>query len=115
MPGIVINPIPTYIWVDGTTADWNTPSAWYGGKVPDGTVNALIGYDAYETITVSQDQSINVLTLNDIDAQFVVTNGATFSAYGGLIDTGNLSIIIRDGTLLIGGAAPTLDSMRLFG
>src|ERR1700760_3501103 len=110
MPNIV-----TYTWV-GTSGDWDTAGNWSGGVVPDGTANATIAGSATETVTVSANQAVNLLTLNDANATLSVTNGATLSAFGGLSDVAVKEIDIAGAVynapsvLLIGGGSQTLDN-----
>ena len=63
---------PTYTWVDGTTGDWGTGSNWSGEVVPDGNSNATIGGTGAETVTVSSNELVNLLTLSD-----AATSGST--------------------------------------
>jgi hypothetical protein len=76
----------TYTWVDGTSGDWGTAADWSGGVVANGTANATIAGTATDTVTVSSNQAVNLLTLNDANATLAVTNGATLSAFGGVSD-----------------------------
>jgi hypothetical protein len=73
-------PVITYTWIDGTTGDWGTASDWSGGVVPDGTSNAAIAGAGTETVTVSANQAVNLLTLNDANATLAVINGVVDTA-----------------------------------
>ena len=112
-------PPPTYTWVDGTSGDWGTGADWSGGVAPTGTTNATIAGTATETVTVSSNQAVNLLTLDDANATLAVTNGATLSAFGGISDLAVKEIDIAslagtgNGTLLIGGGSQTLDNATI--
>ena len=107
---VTISPPPTYRWLDGTTGDWGTASNWSGGITPDGTSNAVIGGSGTETVTVSANQAVNVLTLNDANATLVVNGG--LSVYGGLVLSAIHEIDVS-GTLLVGRGSQTLDNATI--
>src|SRR5438045_1883965 len=105
--------IITYTWIDGTSGDWGTASNWTEGVVPDGTSNATIAGTGTETVTVSANQAVNLLTLNDANATLAV-NVTTLSAYGGLSVLAVQEIdVYGTGTLLIGGGSQTLDNTTI--
>jgi hypothetical protein len=103
----------TCTWIVGTIGDWSTAADWSGGLVPDGTSNATIAGTGTETVTVSANQSVNLLTLNDANATLAVTSGATLSAYGGVSALAVKEIDVAQGTLLIGGGSQTLDNATI--
>jgi hypothetical protein len=102
-------PPPTFTWVDGTSGDWGTGSDWS----PNGLDNASISGTGTETVTVSTNEAVNALTLDDANATLSVTNGAQLSVYGGLTATAAQAIDVANGTLLIGGGSQTLDGFTL--
>jgi hypothetical protein len=82
---------------------------------PGGKSNATIGETGAETVTVSSNESVNLLTLSDAHATLEVTGGATFSVYGGVAVTAAQAIDVADGTLAIGGfGTQTLDNTTLY-
>jgi hypothetical protein len=87
-------------------------SDWSGNAVPDATTNATIAGTGTETVTVSANQSVNVLTLNDTNATLSV-NGATLSAFGGLSISAVHEIDVTSGELLIGGGSQIIDNSTL--
>src|SRR5262249_34294891 len=91
-------PPPIYTWLDCTIAEWATAGDWSGGVIPDGTTDATISGSGTETVTVSTNQSVNVLTLDDVNATVAVTNGGTLSAFGGIVDNAVHEIDITQGT-----------------
>ena len=106
-------PPPTYVWTEGESGDWGTASDWSGGVVPDGTSNATIAGTGTETVTVSGNQATNILTLDNANATLAVTNGATLSAYGGLVASAVHEVDVTSGTLLVGGGSQTLDNATI--
>src|SRR5262249_15897826 len=96
-------PPPTFTWKAGPPGDWAKRSNWARGRGPDGPSNAKITGTATETVTVSQDESVNALTLGDAHATIAVTQGATLSVYGDFIVAAVHSIDISDGALYLGG------------
>ncbi|WP_167528912.1 beta strand repeat-containing protein, partial [Bradyrhizobium macuxiense] len=103
----------TYTWIDGTTGDWGTAANWSGGVVPDGTTNATIAGTGTETVTVSSNQSVNLLTLDDPNATLSVTGNAYLSAYGGLSASAVHEIDVTQGTLLLGGGSQGIDNTTI--
>jgi hypothetical protein len=106
-------PPPTFTWADGTSGDWGTGSDWSPNGVPNGTNNASISGVGTETVTVSTNEAVNALMLDDANATLSVTNGAQLSVYGGLTATAAQAIDVANGTLLIGGGSQTLDGFTL--
>jgi hypothetical protein len=106
-------PPPTSTWIDGTNGDWGSASNWSGAVVPNVESNATIGGNGTETVTVSSNEAVNLLTLNDANATLAVTNGATLAANGGVTASAVNVIDIADGTLAVGGGAATFDNTTL--
>jgi hypothetical protein len=106
-------PTLTFTWVDGTSGDWGTSSDWSPSGVPNGTDNAAISGTGTETVTVSTNEAVNALTLDDPNATLAVTNGAEVAVYGGLTATAVQAIDVANGTLLIGGGSQTLNGFTL--
>jgi len=120
---VATGPLPppaTYSWIDGTSGSWNIGSDWSGGVVPNGASNAKIAGTGSETITISDSEAANILTLNNANATLDVAVGGALTAYGGLtvsaaqqIDIlGSLSLGINaasfdNTTITIGGLGPT--------
>ena len=103
--GVVQGPLPgTFVWRAGASGDWGTESDWSGGVVPDGTSNAKIVGVKTETVTVSENEAVNALTINDAQATLAVTNGATLSVYGDFVVAAVHAIDITQGTLFLGGS-----------
>jgi hypothetical protein len=105
--------ITTFTWADGTSGDWGTGSDWSPNGIPNGTDNASISGVGTETVTVSTNEAVNALTLDDANATLSATNGAQLSVYGGLTATAAQAIDVANGTLLIGGGSQTLDGFTL--
>ena len=67
-----------------------------------------------ETVTVSENESVNALTINDAQATLAVTNGATLSVYGDFVVAAVHAIDITQGTLFLGGSGNSiLDNAKL--
>lgn len=113
--GVVQGPLPaTFVWSAGASGDWGTESDWSGGVVPDGTSNAKIVGVKTETVTVSENEAVNALTINDAQATLAVTNGATLSVYGDFVVAAVHAIDITQGTLFLGGSGNSiLDNAKL--
>jgi hypothetical protein len=75
--------------------------------------NATIAGNGTETVTVSVNETVNLLTLNDANATFEVENGATLSAFGGLTVTAISAIEVTSGELLFGGGSQTINGGTL--
>jgi probable HAF family extracellular repeat protein len=108
--GTYTPPTPTYTWIDGTSGDWGTAADWSGGVVPDGTSNAVIAGSGTETVTVTGDQAVNVLTLNNANATLAIDGG--ISIYGGLVPSAVHEIDLS-GVMTIFGGSQTLDNTTI--
>jgi T5SS/PEP-CTERM-associated repeat protein len=64
-------------WKAGVNADWNTPSAWDVGAVPDSSLADVTINAASSTVTISAPESFQVGTL-ELDAGTLDVAGALF-------------------------------------
>ena len=111
--GTEIVVVPPFTWaVDGTSGDWGTASDWSPSGVPDGVDTASISRTGTETVTVSADEAVDDLTLDDPNAKLSITSGAELSV-NGLTATAVQAIEVADGTLHIGGGSTTLNGFAL--
>ena len=69
-----------YVWAnDGTSGDWGTASNWTPNGVPSGEGNAAISGTGTEVVTISADEAVDDLWLNDAHAKLSITSGAELS------------------------------------
>jgi hypothetical protein len=122
----------TYTWLTGVSGDWNTPSLWAGGIVPDSVAAdvSIVASGTYAvTIAAGETETVNQLTLlngaNAVvvqgDLRFAGTLAASLTegtgsvtvAAGGLLDGTGLFApldIVNNGTLAAdAGADDTLE------
>ncbi|TPK95517.1 hypothetical protein FJ938_27945 [Mesorhizobium sp. B2-4-14] len=84
----------TYTWIDGTSGDWGSAADWSPTGVPDATSDASFTGSGSEAATVSSDEAVNQLTLDNAGTTLVVQDDATLSVYGGLVATaGSLNLM----------------------
>ena len=70
-------PTPTLTWLGTTGGDWNTPSKWSTGAVPQATDDVYIGLPAGQVVTISSGAvTVNTLTC---DCQLTVSTGASLT------------------------------------
>jgi hypothetical protein len=105
---------PTYTLQEGAHGDWGASSSWFGGIVPDAHSNASIAGDVseMETVTVSVDESVNLVTVNDASATLAVASGATLTVLGGLAVATAQEIDVA-GSLVITGRSASIDNATL--
>ena len=84
----------TFTWTDGSD-NWNTPTAWSLASVPKSFDSAVIGDAASNTITVSDAEAINNLTLNGTNDTLEITVTGNLQAGPIAINSGTLAV--RDG------------------
>ena len=84
----------TFTWTDGSD-NWNTPTAWSLASVPTSIDSAVIGDAASNTITVSDAEAINNLTLNGTNDTLEITITGNLQAGPIAINSGTLAV--RDG------------------
>ncbi len=99
----------TYTWTDAT-ANWNTPSDWNGGQVPNSTANVVIGSTTSGNVTLngsSGDTTVNslsilasnALTVSGVTLTSATGGGGISVAAGGTLSLSNGEI---NGSLLSG-------------
>jgi hypothetical protein len=120
----------TFSWKTGTSADWNTPTDWNQGSVPNaGTADAIIGVGGTYTVTIASGESflVDSVTLTNpyatLDVNGTLALGGTehlLAVDAGVFDLGNSGFLNGGTVALAGGTAAlgygaTLDAVTWVG
>jgi len=100
-----------FTWTDGT-ANWNTAGDWSGGAVPTPVADVTIGSGAGGTVTLSQDSTINSLTIgagSSTSYTLSVSGGDTLT-----VAKSATSVTVNSGgTISLGGSLNTLGTVTV--
>ena len=108
----------TFTWTSGVSADWSTASDWTpsGGPPNSSTTGALINAVGTYTVTISQAETANAVTLNAAGAELSVASTGTLFLTGSnpelQLDAGTLDLdgTLMGGTVLAAGGTLQIDS-----
>ena len=89
----------TYIWTGTTSTNWHNASNWSSGLVPTSGTDATIAVAANKPIIASGTASVHNLA---IDAGQTLTNNATLSVNGDLVNSGTLTNGNSSNVVLLG-------------
>jgi hypothetical protein len=90
----------TFSWTNSTGGNWNVSANWSPNGVPGGSDTAIITTAGTYTVTVSDNESVNTMTLGAASGQvtFAITGG-TFTLNGSATDSAQSVLTMTGGTL----------------
>ncbi len=115
------------VWIattgSGSTGDWNDPSNWETGTVPNAGNDVIIitdqlqGKTPYYPVTINDLAYANSLTMNDFGTLFAnsptLINNSTLTVGAGGVSLSADSIVNNYGTIIVGGLMELLDESSL--
>jgi hypothetical protein len=116
--------LATFTWTSGVSGDWNTGLNWSTGGPPDASdAGAVIDATGTYTVTISDGETANTVTLDAAGAELSVASGGTLTLTGtapaltvnaGTFDLAGLlvggTVTAAGGTLMVDSGA-TLDGV----
>lgn len=80
-------------WVNPVNGNWNDPSKWDGGVVPDGsTWDITLGLASPYQLLLDSTVSFNTLSITNPGSVLVVTNSADPEIFGDIVNNGTIGL-----------------------